>query len=142
MSPWYKKGLRFQCTGCGQCCTGFPGHVWVTDAEIEAIAKTLNISVEECMKKHVRRIGNRHSLREMPKTYSCVFLDGKKCSIYHARPKQCRTFPWWPENLSSKQEWQEAAERCEGIGHADAPIVAFGEIQEQLQIQIGKIDET
>ena len=20
--PWYKDGLRFKCTGCGDCCTG------------------------------------------------------------------------------------------------------------------------
>ena len=113
---------------------GFPGYVWVTETEIEEIAKTLNISVEECMKKYVRRLGDRYSLRELPKTYACVFLEGKKCSIYHARPKQCRPFPWWPENISTRQEWHEIAERCEGIGHPDAPVVAFGEIQKQLQI--------
>ncbi|MFM7740581.1 MAG: YkgJ family cysteine cluster protein, partial [Planctomycetota bacterium] len=27
--PWYKDGLRFQCSQCGDCCTGGAGYVWV-----------------------------------------------------------------------------------------------------------------
>ena len=27
---WYaEEGLAFECTGCGDCCTGAPGYVWV-----------------------------------------------------------------------------------------------------------------
>lgn len=57
--------------------------------------------------------------------HDCVFLDresipGKAiCSIYNARPAQCRTFPWWPENLRSRQAWQRAGRHCEGIGRGD-----------------------
>ena len=36
--PWYAEGLKFQCTGCGDCCTGAPGYVWVNQAEIDALA--------------------------------------------------------------------------------------------------------
>ena len=28
-APWYRDGLRFTCTRCGNCCTGAPGYVWV-----------------------------------------------------------------------------------------------------------------
>lgn len=128
---WYKGGLRFECTGCGQCCTGFPGAVWVSDEEIEALAKTLQITPEEFVRKYTRRLENRLSLKEHPRTYDCVFLQGKKCTVYDARPKQCRTFPWWPENLSSPEAWKETAELCEGI-RPDAPLVQLGEIQKQL----------
>jgi len=24
--PWYKDGLKFSCSGCGDCCTGAPGY--------------------------------------------------------------------------------------------------------------------
>ena len=34
---WYKDGLRFECTGCGKCCSGFPGFVWVTEEEMQGI---------------------------------------------------------------------------------------------------------
>ena len=30
-TPWYADGLPFTCTQCGDCCTGDPGYVWVTD---------------------------------------------------------------------------------------------------------------
>ena len=26
--PWYADGLSFECTMCGNCCTGPPGAVW------------------------------------------------------------------------------------------------------------------
>ena len=39
--PWYSDGLKFDCTGCGDCCTGDPGYVWVSRAEIEALAAAL-----------------------------------------------------------------------------------------------------
>jgi len=132
MNPWYKEGLRFKCTGCGECCTGAPGYVWVTLAEADEIAKTLNITREEFIKKYTRRIGSRLSLKEHPGNFDCVFLKGKRCEIYHQRPKQCRTFPWWKEQLKSKEAWEEAAERCEGINHPDAPLISIGEIQKNL----------
>ena len=39
--PWYQDGLKFNCTQCGDCCTGAPGFVWVNQAEIEAMAKVV-----------------------------------------------------------------------------------------------------
>jgi Fe-S-cluster containining protein len=135
MQPWYQDGLRFKCTGCGQCCTGSPGHVWVSPSEAEAIAEQLNISVEEFIKKYTRRVGNRLSLTERRRSdnnYDCVFLDGKRCTIYEARPTQCRTYPWWPENIKTSREWKAEAVRCEGINHPDAPLISLGEIQKHL----------
>jgi uncharacterized protein len=132
MLPWYKDGLRFKCTGCGECCTGSPGYVWLTLSEAEAMAEFLKIPVEEFMKKYTRQIGSRISLKEHPKTYDCVFLSGKKCQVYSVRPKQCRTFPFWPENLKSAEHWKETAARCEGIDQPDAPLVSLDDIQKQL----------
>ena len=40
-APWYKDGLQFTCTQCGDCCTGAPGVVWVTDDELREIADYL-----------------------------------------------------------------------------------------------------
>lgn len=134
MQPWYKDGLRFKCTGCGKCCTGTPGYVWVSPAEAEALAAHLQISVEEFIKKYTRRVGDRLSLTERKNqgNYDCVFLEGKRCTVYESRPKQCRTYPWWPENVSSKEEWEEEGVRCEGINLPDAPLISLQEIQKHL----------
>src|SRR5579872_2352520 len=109
--PWYKDGLRFECTQCGQCCTGGPGFVWVNEKEIESIAKFLKISEEEFLRLYTRKIGQRYALLENPKNFDCVFLKNKVCQVYGARPKQCRTFPWWAEHLKSAKDWKETAKR-------------------------------
>lgn len=135
--PWYKDGLRFSCTGCGKCCTGSPGYVWVNEKEIEEMASFLEISVKDFMKRYIRRVGSRFSLVELKPNHDCVFLKDKKCGVYGARPTQCRTFPWWPQNLSSPNAWKEAARSCEGI-QEEAPVVSCESIDEELLIQIGR----
>jgi uncharacterized protein len=130
--PWYKEGLRFKCTGCGGCCTGAPGYVWVNDKEIKALSDLLNISSEAFIRSYTKRVGFRRTLLEHPRTFDCVFLKGKQCQVYSARPKQCRTFPWWEEHLDSKKSWKEVSDRCEGIDHVDASLIPFEEIQKEL----------
>lgn len=135
--PWYKEGLRFECTGCGQCCTGGPGYIWVNDDEICAMAAHLNLSLQEFADRHLRKINGRLSLREDPVNFDCTFLKDNKCSIYHLRPTQCRTFPWWPTLLKTKKDWEEASFRCEGIS-CSAPVVPLVKIEEQLTLQLAE----
>ncbi|TWT67654.1 Flagellin N-methylase [Posidoniimonas polymericola] len=115
--PWYKDGLRFKCTGCGDCCTGAPGYVWVNKAEIAALAAEVELSVAEFERKYIRKIGIRKSLAE----YSdgdCVFFDleSRGCRVYAARPRQCRTWPFWDSNLKSAEAWEETCQECPGSG--------------------------
>ena len=128
---WYKDGLRFKCTGCGGCCTGSPGFVWLTEEDIPRLAKKLGLSKEAFIKRHTRQIGKRLSLLEHP-NYDCEFLNGKQCTVYDARPSQCRNFPWWPMNLQSEKQWKEAAKYCEGIDHEDASLTTCDEIEKLL----------
>jgi uncharacterized protein len=127
--PWYKDGLNFQCTECGKCCTGGPGAVWVTPEEIASLADRVGLSIAAFREQYTRKIGSRISLIEKPDSYDCIFLRGKKCAVYENRPKQCRTFPWWPSNLASKKDWDEV--ECEGI-NPEAPLVPFEEIDRCL----------
>lgn len=132
--PWYREGLRFKCTECGKCCTGTSGFVWVEEEEMRAMADAMDISLELFKRKYTRRRDNRYALveRKAPNgDYDCIFLEGKKCRIYQQRPQQCRTYPWWPENLHSPDSWHEAALECEGIND-QAPLVPYEQI-----IQLG-----
>ena len=129
--PWYRNGLPFECTGCGQCCTGSPGYVWVTVDEILQMAQHLDLSVEKFCQTFVRQVGDRYSLKEDPRSFDCVFLKEKRCAIYPVRPSQCKTFPWWPQNLESPESWKSAASYCEGI-RPDASIVSKDEIEQNL----------
>ena len=116
--PWYKQGLRFECTQCGNCCTGEAGFVWVSDDEIEALANRLGESdLDEFERLYLRRIGARKSLIEFPNG-DCVFFDPKSrsCSVYEQRPLQCRSWPFWASNLETEADWQRTCQDCPGAG--------------------------
>lgn len=123
---WYAGGLRFTCTQCGNCCTGPTGYVWFNDDEGRAIARLLGVDEATFRRTHARREPGGWSLRERKTShgYDCVFLDresvpGKAvCSIYHARPGQCRTWPFWPENIHSPKSWESVKRNtpCPGMG--------------------------
>ena len=116
VAVWYDAGLRFQCQeGCTACCGGFPGDVWVDAGERKAIAEHLVMSVDAFNEKYARRTGRGHSLKEVD-NYDCVFLNESGCGIYAARPRQCRTFPFWEENLSGPSAWKKLKKECPGIG--------------------------
>ena len=114
---WFRDGLQFECTGCGDCCTGAPGFVWVDAKEIAELAEHLHMSVADFERQFVRRVGSRKSLIEYA-NFDCVFLDPKtrKCTVYEARPQQCRTWPFWQSNLATKAAWKRTCEVCPGSG--------------------------
>jgi len=122
---WYADGLRFRCTQCGNCCSGSPGYVWLSDKDITAIAEYLRMPVEKFTRTYVRYTRGAFSLTERA-NYDCVFLtrdeQGKSgCAIYPVRPIQCRTWPFWNQNLHAPHAWTNAADRCPGMCDADAP---------------------
>ena len=47
---------------------------------------------------------------------NCLFLINDRCSVYKARPIQCRTWPFWNENMNAKTWNKEIALFCPGIG--------------------------
>lgn len=128
--PWYKDGLSFTCTQCGNCCTGGPGFVWISEEEIDRLAAHLNLDRDECVRKHCRVIRGRVSLKERRDArgeYPCIFLTeteskdakGKRvvkrgCAIYPVRPLQCRTWPFWDGNLQDRDAWEANTAKCPG----------------------------
>ncbi len=131
--PWYQKGLRFKCTGCGKCCTK-KGYVWLEEEDIKALSKHFNLSENAFIKKYTRNCGFDLALLDNPGSDDCIFLKDKKlCEVYDARPKQCRTFPWWPQNLRTPSDWEEVKKECEGIDHEDAPLIPFSEIKNERE---------
>lgn len=115
--PWYRDGLRFQCSQCGDCCTGAPGFVWVNKAEVEALAAEVELEVDAFREKYTRQVGARTSLYEH-ENGDCVFFDNvaRKCTVYDARPRQCRTWPFWDSNLASQRDWNRTCSVCPGSG--------------------------
>ncbi|WP_165250850.1 YkgJ family cysteine cluster protein [Paludisphaera soli] len=114
--PWYRDGLSFSCTKCGACCTGAPGYVWVDAEEVAALARHRGETPDEFSLRFVRKVGRRYSLIERPGG-DCIFWDREAgCTVYEARPVQCRTWPFWPENVESPEDWEAVTEICPGSG--------------------------
>ncbi|MCH8509398.1 MAG: YkgJ family cysteine cluster protein [Phycisphaerales bacterium] len=118
-----ERGLRFSCTMCGNCCTGPSGYVLFTDEEARAMAAKVGVGLDEFLRVYTRDTVLGRSLEETPSRFGqdCVFLDrdtvpGKAvCSLYEARPLQCRTWPFWESNLASPRHWERAGRGCPGI---------------------------
>ncbi len=113
---WYRSGLRFSCTRCGDCCTGGPGTVRITEEDVTSLARFLGIGEEEFRARYTRDVGeNDLSLSEKP-NHDCVFWDSERgCTVYRYRPRQCRTWPFWHVNVSTRADWEAAAARCPGM---------------------------
>jgi len=127
-TKWYAEGLAFECTQCGECCSGEPGYVFVDDAEIVQLQAAMKMDAEEFASKFLRRVGNQISLVEYPDG-DCIFLEPKtrRCMVYEARPIQCRTWPFWDSNLATKKDWKETCEVCPGAGKGK--LVPLAEIE-------------
>ena len=67
--------------------------------------------------------------------FDCVLLKRSKeagepatgCLVRSSRPSQCRTWPFWPENIRSPRDWARAGRRCPGIDKG--PLHSLEEIQ-------------
>ena len=127
---WYSDDLRFECTQCGDCCSGSEGYVWVNQEEIDGMANRIGMDSAAFEEQFVKRVGVRRSLKERPGG-DCVLLDPqtRKCTAYEERPRQCKTWPFWQSNIRTPEAWAEAAQACPGCNKGD--LVPLEQIVEQ-----------
>lgn len=133
-SPWWAAGVRFECQGSGRCCVsrGEFGFVYLTKVDRQRMAKLLKLSTTAFTKKYCAKTDGVWHLQEAAGP-ECIFLEGKRCSVYEARPVQCRTWPFWPEVMAAKTWTKEVAAYCPGVGKGR--LHRFEEINETLQLQ-------
>lgn len=118
-APWYCSGLRFGCRRCGSCCKGAPGYVWVQSDEIARIAASLGVHGAEVLARHTRSALGGTSLREEPDG-SCVYFEPQRgCRVYAARPRQCRSWPFWARVVATPAAWEREAAACPGMGSGE-----------------------
>ncbi len=95
------------------------------------MADYLRISVDEFRSRFMKRVALRWTLMEEPVNRDCIFLRDiggrRECAVYEVRPRQCRTWPFWAENLTNPGAWNQSAKRCTGINRGR--LYSFEEIQ-------------
>jgi len=131
--PFYKSGLRFECTRCSKCCRHDPGYVFLSANDIVQLLEATQMKKDELIKKICRVIDingfRRLSLREKD-NFDCIFWEEDGCRVYENRPLQCRSYPFWSHCLESLQTWNNMSQECPGVNRGK--IHSFEEIQEWL----------
>ncbi|MBU0482531.1 MAG: YkgJ family cysteine cluster protein [Proteobacteria bacterium] len=121
-----QNGFSYQfdnsaCKTCGgRCCRGRQGYVWISVAELQAMAAARKMAVEIFTRQFVREFRGRLSLQErvVNGEHFCCFFDpiDCRCTVYEARPEQCRLFPFWK---LSADETREMLAECPGVSLKD-----------------------
>ena len=137
---FYSKGLRFKCSRCSRCCRHTPGYVFLTRSDLVGLVKATGLTEEGVLEKYCREVNiggfRRVSLKEKA-NLDCIFWEDGGCSMYHDRPLQCRSFPFWNLHLYSEESWQKAAKDCPGIGQGS--LHSEEEIRDWLNKQVKEV---
>ena len=118
---FYKNGIRFKCQSSSNCCIsrGSYGYVYLSHKDVKRIANFFNISINTFKNKYCAVTNGYIHLKEINASSNCRFLKNKKCSIYINRPSQCRTWPFWKENMNAKKWNENITKFCPGIGKGE-----------------------
>jgi len=116
--------LRFACQpGCTKCCN-VQGYVYITEENLRQMAKYTGFPVKTFERKFVVRFEQVLRLRK-PRNSQCHFLTQDGCSVHPVKPVQCRLYPFWPELVEERANWEAERKVCPGIGKGD--LIQIGE---------------
>ena len=115
----YEKGIRFECQGSGKCCVSREsyGFVYLSDNDLKRFSNFFKLSIKKFKEEYCQITdGFVHLIEKTELNGNCIFLKDKKCSVYTCRPSQCRTWPFWNENMNAKVWNENISINCPGIG--------------------------
>lgn len=118
--------MKFQCQeSCGgKCCSrskeNSGAFVFLTKSDVNIIEKATGRNREkfsELLEFDSTRFTRKKSKQRVLKMVgdACTFFEKGKCKIFENRPMQCKTFPFWPENMKA-YKWNKLKKFCIGIG--------------------------
>jgi len=91
----------FKCRNCGKCCSAFYSQINITIGDLIRISSFLEKPISYILRNFVGI--NPFGDPKNPTKFSyelginmpCLLRKNKKCSVYEARPLNCRLFPYW-----------------------------------------------
>lgn len=121
--PFWLSGLHFECARCSSCCRHDPGVVLLSRTDVRNLMAFLGLDFKAFFSKYCRLVnrGEEYAISLLEASnYDCVFwTEGRGCSVYSARPVQCRTYPFWPGVLDAPEDWEREGRSCPGIGRGE-----------------------
>ena len=115
-NKFYSPGIRFACRGDGKCCRNHGRHtyVYVSFNDRRRLAVHLNLSTPEFTKRFTQAADGMVHLKDPDR--DCPFFAENRCTVHEARPGQCRTWPFWKENMHPKVWERDVMAFCPGVG--------------------------
>lgn len=117
-TPWYRDGLNFTCTRCSRCCRHDSGYVFLSEHDLKRLMAHFGLDRRSFIDRYCVEVDfgftSRLSLKEQ-ENFDCVFWKNGGCTVYEARPLQCRAYPFWPQNMDSPGSWEDLKRECPGI---------------------------
>jgi Fe-S-cluster containining protein len=113
---FYSGGLCFECQGSGNCCRSRDEYcyVYLDKVDRQRLAKHLGLSLRQFTTQYCKKTEGHYHLKDI--AHDCRFLKDKRCTVYEARPSQCRTWPFWP-SLMNRLSWEsDVMKTCPGAG--------------------------
>lgn len=91
---------EIDCTQCANCCRGL--EVSLNERDLQRLATHLGVPVGKVEAQYARRgvkcdLAFSHS--------PCVFLQDSRCSVYAARPADCREYPHLDKKDFRERMW-------------------------------------
>ena len=116
--PWYKgQVILFDCHGCAKCCKR-KGMIYFSQEDIRNASQYLEMTVDDFEKMYILRTKDVAYIYVSGNARPCPFLNkANKCRIHDAKPQQCRSYPFWPNIMESKQKLNTERIHCKGIGN-------------------------
>jgi Fe-S-cluster containining protein len=116
---FWDSGLRFACTQCSKCCRHDSGFVFLSEDDLDRLCRFTQLAPVEFVERYCRWVpfgADAHLSLTEQANRDCVFWKDGGCSVYEARPLQCRTYPFWSTIVDEERHWQQEALECPGIG--------------------------
>ena len=123
-----RERVPFQCSRCGGCCRNVRDSVMLEPYDAYRLTKHLcrdapEVTIEDVLLRYsemkpLSRGYNVFVLKTVNDSGICLFLQNNKCSVYTARPRTCRIYPFSvaPADGGIRLQWFLCTERAEHFG--------------------------
>ena len=103
---------QIDCTECANCCK--VATVQLSERDVERLARHLRIKRDRFLADYTTESEAEGLILRRSRESGCVFLSGRDCTVYEARPDICQRFPHVVRGQGSiaSRMWQFADRAC------------------------------
>lgn len=107
-----RVGTTIKCTSCGRCCKKL--KFMLSQKDQKRLADKLSMTVEQLRRQYLEYGDSEGESGWWIKDSPCPFLENNKCTVYEARPENCRKYPYLhePEFISRTMGMIERTFTC------------------------------